>query len=56
MKLRRIGIAISALVLAGGLFVIRGRAQAVASDAAPTHVFVVNTQDASVGVIKPNEW
>jgi YVTN family beta-propeller protein len=52
MKLRRIGVAISALVLAGSLFVIRGRAQAVASDAAPTHVFVVNTQDASVSLVE----
>lgn len=52
MKLRNIKNAISAFLLAVSLFVIPGRALAVPSEAAPTHVFVVNTQDASVSLVE----
>jgi YVTN family beta-propeller protein len=48
MKLRRIGSTISALLLTGSLFVAR----AAPADSAPTHVFVVNTQDASVSLVE----
>lgn len=41
-----------ALLLAISLFVVQGRAQTVAAEAAPTHVFVVNTQDASVSLVE----
>ena len=52
MKLRKIGRAIHACLLAGSLFASQGRAQTVSSESAPTNVFIVNTQDASISLVE----